>query len=113
MLPSLSTISKSACCAGSSGFTVRPSSHGLGGFVAAIGFRTGQLSSRFAKKWAQNLPKECGGVFVRRSSGLWWVSVPVLPASVPVPARGGAVLSVVGSPPACRQAVSGGGVWAC
>lgn len=113
MLPSLSTISKSACCAGSSGFTVRPSSHGLGGFVAAAGFKTSQLSSHFAKKWAQKLPKKCGGVFVRCSGGLWWVSVPVLPASAPVPARRGAVVSVVGSPPACRSAVADGGVWSC
>ena len=112
MLPSVSFISRCACRFAASGFCVRPSSHGLGGFVAAVGFASGSLSGQFARFVAPRLPRRCGGVFVRRSGGLFWVSVPVLPASVPALCRSGSPVSAVGSPPAVRSAVVSGGVWA-
>jgi len=112
-LPSLSHISRSACRLGSSGFTVRPSTRGLGGFVAVVGFSRPALAAQFARCWAVLLPAACGGCFVRRAGRLSWVSVPVLPVSVPGLVRSGVALSVFGSPPACRRVVSAGGVWSC
>ncbi len=111
-LPSLSSLSRSACRFGSSGFAVRPSSRGLGGFVAAVGFRRPVLASEFARYWAAGLPRGCNGCVLKRKGGFFWVSVPVWPASVPAVVRQGAgPVWVVGSPPACRRAVAGGGVW--
>lgn len=113
MLPSLSLVSRSACSWGASGFACRPSSRALGGFVAAVGFSSARSASAFAARWAGSLPAACRGCVVRVSGGLSWVSVPVLPASVPAVVRPGAPLVVVGSPPAVRSAVAGGGVWSC
>jgi hypothetical protein len=112
MLPSVSTVSRAACRHGSSAFAVRPSVHGLGGYVAAVGFVRFSQAAQFARTWAVRLPPACGGCAVKRAGGLVWVSVPVLPASAPVLCRRGAPVAVAGSPPACRQAVAGCGVWA-
>jgi hypothetical protein len=50
---------------------------------------------------------------LKRSGGLVWVSIPVLPASVPaVVRRGAGPLSVLGAPPACRRVIASGGTWA-
>ena len=112
MLPSVLVVSKSACRLGSSGFAVRSSSRALGGFVASVGFVRPALAAQFARFWAALLPAGCCGCVVRRSGRFFWVSVPVLPASVPASCRqGGGVVSVLGSPPACRRAVASGGVW--
>lgn len=111
MLPSVSSVSRSACRLGASGFTVRPSSRGLGGFVVAVGFSRPVLAVQFARAWAFRLPAGCRGCVVKRFGGLAWVSVPVLPASVPALCRAGSPVSVVGAPPAVRLAVLGGGVW--
>lgn len=110
-LPPVSSVSRSACRFGSSGFAVRPSSHALAGFVAAVGFTRPALAVQFARHWAALLPSVCRGCAVRRSGGLSWVSVPVLPASAPALVRSGAPLVAVGSPPSVRSAVAGGGVW--
>ena len=110
-LPSVSVISRSACLLGSSGFSVRPSSRALGGFVAAVGFSRPALAAQFARHWAALLPAVCRGCAVRRSGGLSWVSVPVLPASTPAVVRSGASVVALGSPPSVRSAVAGGGVW--
>jgi hypothetical protein len=111
-LPSLSVLSRSACRWGSSGFGCRPSGRGLGGFVVSVGFRRAALASGFAGLWSARLPCVCRGCVVRFSGGLWWVSVPVLPASVPFVVRSsGAPLVAVGSPPAVRAAVLAVGVW--
>ncbi len=111
MLPNVSGVSKTACRFGSSGFAVRPSPHGLGGFVAAVGFRRSAYAALFARFWAPQLPAGCKGCVVRRGGGLFWVSIPVLPASVPAVCRAGSPICAVGSPPACRQAVAAGGIW--
>lgn len=111
-LPSVSTVSRSACLAGSSAFAVRPSVRALGGFSAAVGFRRPDLAGQFARSWAVRLPAACGGCVVKRAGGMAWVSVPVLPASAPAACRQGSPVAVVGSPPACRAAVAAGGVWA-
>lgn len=111
VLPSLSVLSRSACRLGASGFSCRPSARALGGFVVAAGFRGSGSASAFAARWAAVLPAWCGGCVVRLSGGLWWVSVPVLPASVPAVVRSGAPLVAVGAPPAVRAAVAAGGVW--
>ncbi len=110
-LPSVSLVSRSACCLGSSGFAVRPSSRALGGFVAAVGFARPALAAQFARYWAPLLPSVCRGCAVRRFGRLSWVSVPVLPASAPAVVRSGAPLVAVGSPSSVRSAVAGGGVW--
>ena len=110
-LPSVAIVSRSACRLGSSGFAVRPSVHGLGGFVSAVGFARPDLAAQFARFWAVRLPAGCGGCVIKRAGGMAWVSVPVLPASVPVACRQGAPVAVVGSPPACRAAIASGGVW--
>lgn len=111
-LPSVSSVSRSACRLGSSGFAVRPSFRALGGFVAAVGFARPALAAQFARHWAANLPAACRGCAVRRSGGLSWVSVPVLPASAPAVVRQGSPVSAVGSPPSVRSAVASGGAWA-
>ena len=111
MLPSVATVSRSACRLGSSGFAVRQSARALGGFVAVAGFATPAAASSFARGWAIALPRGCNGCVVRRAGGLAWVSVPVLPASAPALVRRGSPLAVCGSPPACRSAVAAGGVW--
>ena len=110
-LPSVSSVSRSACRLGSSGFSVRPSSRALGGFVAAVGFSRPALAAQFARYWAPLLPSVCRGCAVRRSGGLSWVSVPVLPASAPAVVRSGTPVVALGSPPSVRSAVAGGGVW--
>lgn len=110
-LPSVSVVSRAACRAGASGFAVRPSSRGLGGFVAAVGFRRPAFAAAFAASFAAVLPAVCRGCVVAVSGGLSWVSVPVLPASVPAVVRSGAPLVAVGSPPAVRAAFLAGGVW--
>lgn len=110
-LPSVSSVSRSACRFASSGFAVRPSARALGGFVAAVGFARPALAAQFARHWALLLPAACRGCVVRRSGGLSWVSVPVLPASAPAVVRSGAPLVALGSPPSVRSAVTGGGVW--
>ncbi len=112
MLPSVSVVSRSACRLAASGFAVRQSSRALGGFVAAVGFRRSALAAEFARRWAVQLPAACSGCVIRRSGSYFVVSVPVLPASAPARCRAGGVVSVVGSPPACRSAVASGGVWA-
>ena len=112
MLPSVSAVSRAACRFAGSGFAVRPSARALGGFVAAVGFRRGPLAGEFARFWASRLPAGCRGCVVKRSGGLFWVSVPVLPASAPRLARQGAPVVAVGSPPAVRASVAAGGVWA-
>lgn len=112
VLPSLSVVSRVACCWAASGFGVRPSGRGLGGFVAVVGFRRSSLASGFAALWGARLPFVCRGCVVRFGGGLFWVSVPVLPASVPALVRSSrAPLVVVGSPPALRSAFLAGGVW--
>lgn len=112
-LPSVSAVSRSACCLSASGFAVRPSSRGLGGFVAAVGFRRPAAAAAFAVLWARALPSVCRGCVVRVASGLSWVSVPVLAASVPaVVVAGGGPLVVVGSPPSVRSAVASSPLWA-
>lgn len=111
-LPSVSSVSAAGCRLGASGFSVRPSSRGLGGFVAAVGFRSSSSASLLAARLGSCLPACCGGCVVRFLGGLFWVSVPVLPASVPAVVRSsGGPLVVVGSPPAVRSAVVGGGLW--
>lgn len=113
MLPSLSTLSKSACLLGASGFCVRPSVRGLAGFVVSVGFRRQTQAALFARSWAARLPSACKGCALKRAGAFVWVSVPVLPASVPaVVRRGAGPLWVVGAPPACRRAVAAGGPWA-
>lgn len=112
VLPSVGLVSSAACRLGSSGFAVRPSARSLGGFVAVAGFRAAASAALFAARVAASLPAACRGCVVRVSGGLSWVSVPVLPASVPAVVRSsGSPLVVVGSPPAVRSAVLSGGVW--
>ena len=113
MLPSLSAVSRSACCRSASGFACRPSLRALGGFVAAVGFASSARAGAFASLWAAALPAACRGCVVRFGGGLWWVSVPVLPASAPAVVRSGSPLVAVGSPAAVRSAVSSPGVWSC
>jgi len=113
MLPSVSLLSRSACLFGASGFCVRSSVRGLAGFVVSVGFRRQTQAALFARSWAVRLPSGCNGCVLKRSGGLVWVSIPVLPASVPaVVRRGAGPLSVLGAPPACRRAVASGGAWA-
>jgi hypothetical protein len=113
MLPSVSSVSRSACLFGASGFGVRLSVRGLAGFVVSAGFRRQTQAALFARSWAVKLPSCCNGCVVKRSGSRVWVSVPVLPASVPAVVRQGSTpLWVVGSPPACRQVVASGGAWA-
>ena len=69
------------------------------------------IAAQFARHWAQLLPAICRGCAVRRSGGLSWVSVPVLPASAPALVRAGAPLVALGSPPSVRSTVAGGGLW--
>ncbi len=89
-LPSLSSVSRSACAWGASGFGCRSSARALGGFVAVVGFVCGASASAFAASWAPVLPSVCRGCVVRRAGRLWLVSVPVLPASAPAVVRAGA-----------------------
>lgn len=112
-LPSLSSVSALSCLIGASGFGCRPSSRGLGGFVAVVGFRRRSLASVAAGRFASLLPACCGGCVVRfcSRSGLFVVSVPVLPASVPAVVRRGSSLWFVGAPPALRSSFMSGGVW--
>jgi hypothetical protein len=112
MLPSVSAVSRSACRLGASGFSVRPSCRGLGGFVAAVGFSRPALAAQFACAWASRLPAGCRWCVVKRAGGFSWVSVPILPSSAPVLCRAGSPVSVVGAPSAVRSAVVSGGVWA-
>lgn len=109
MVPSVSLVSRFACLWGFSGFCVRPSSSSFSGFVAVAGFRSPRQAAFFAR-WAAALLGR--SVVVRRAGGLRWVSVPVLPASVPRFCRLGAPVSGVASPPALRWAIASGGIWA-
>ncbi len=110
MVPvSVSLVSRRACRLGASGFGVRPSSRSFSGFVAVAGFRQARLAGLFAS-WAARSVRRT--VVVRSRRGLHWVSVPVLPASVPRVVRSGAPLVCLGSPPACRLAFLDGGAWA-
>lgn len=110
LLP-LSRLSAIACRFGASGFGCRPSSRGLGGFVAVLGFKSLACANLAARVCALSLPARCGGCVVRRSGPWFLVSVPVLPASVPASVRRGASLWRVGAPPALRLAFLAGGVW--
>ena len=110
MVPvSVSLVSRRACRFGASGFCVRHSAHSFSGFVAVAGFRSFRQAGLFAR-WAAPAVKR--SVFVRSRSGFHWVSVPVLPASVPKLVRAGAPVVRLGSPPACRLAFLSGGEWA-
>ncbi len=114
MLPSVSVLSRFSCRYGASAFSVRPSSRAIGGFVAAAGFRRLAAAADFARLWASRLPAGCRGCVVRRAEGFFWVSVPVLPASVPRFCRPGRELAILGfAPPACRSEVAAGRVWSC
>jgi len=106
---SVSLVSRFACLFGCSAFGARPSAHSFTGFVAVAGFRSPRQASRFARWAASSVGRS---VFVRHFSGLRWVSVPVLPSSVPVAVRRGAPVFALGSPPACRAGVASGGIWA-
>lgn len=111
-LSSLPSLSRSACRLGASLFSCRVSSRALGGFVAVAGFRGSASASAFSRLCAASLPALCGGCVVRFVGGLFLVSVPVLPASVPFLVRAGAgPVCCVGAPPAVRASFLAGGVW--
>lgn len=110
-LPSVSSVSRRACQFGASGFSVRPSSRSLSGFVACAGFASSALAADFARYACGRLPRMCGGCVVRAAGGLHWVSVPVSVGSVPPPVLAGSPISACGSPPAVRAGFVAAG-WA-
>ncbi len=88
-----------------SSFAVRPSSRSLSGFVAVAGFSSFRVASRFSRVWGGRVPSPCGGCCVRRVSGLFCVSVPVRPSSVPAVCFAGSPVSSVGSAAALLSVV--------
>lgn len=113
VLPSVSVASAWACRFGASGFSLRPSSRALGGFVAVASFRRCWPAFRFARFVAGLLPGRCRGVVVRVAgpSGRCVVSVPVCASSVPAAVLAGGSLSLAGSPPAVRRAFLSSPAW--
>lgn len=111
-LPSVLSVSRLACRLGASAVSCRASVRALGGFVLCVGFRSGAAAGRAARRFAALLPSRCRGVRVRRHGGFLWLSVPVIPGSVPAIVAAGVPLSSFGSPPSVRSSVVSSPAWA-
>lgn len=112
-LPSVRSVALFASDFGFSFFGVRSSRSAAGGFVAVCGFSSQYAAEDFAAAVSDLLPpsRPVRNVAVRPpvdagpAAGMWRISVPVAPASVPFYVLSGFSVSMSGSIPAILNAI--------
>ncbi|MDZ7759484.1 MAG: hypothetical protein U5L00_04410 [Desulfovermiculus sp.] len=91
------------CSWSASAYALRFSQFSISGYVACVGFWSFAQAKRLAVYAAPRLPPVCKGVRMRKGGGMWWVSVPVVPESVPEQVSLGGALCSTGPTPDVRR----------